>query len=141
MAIKWQERFSLKNEKIDTQHKELFSLVNRVDQLSEITTTKEEISTIFKEFFTYMKEHFGEEEVYMESIGYPQLEHHKRLHQQIINEFTTILKEKKTVYALQESIKIVARKWLVEHILEDDQKIEHWRKNLFVPVKETQAFA
>lgn len=140
MKIEWQERFSLHNEALDAQHKELFRIANRIHLLDEKTTTKEMISAIFKDFFNYMKEHFATEEAYMQSIDYPYLAHHKKLHEEIIHEVTIILKERKTIYALQESIKLIARKWLLEHILENDLKIEQWRKNTYVPV-DTQALA
>lgn len=131
MSIEWQERFSLHHEKIDSQHKELFRLAKCVSKLDEETTTKEDISSIFKEFFNYMKEHFADEEAYMQSIGYPALAKHQQLHQAIIHDVTSILKEKKNIIAMQESIKIIARKWLIEHILENDLKIEQWRKETY----------
>lgn len=141
MAIEWQERFSLNHEKIDAQHKELFRLASRVNQLDEITTTKEEISTLFKEFFNYMKEHFAEEEAYMHSIEYPYQDQHKKMHAHIINEVTAILKEKKTIHTLSERMKYVVRKWQIEHILEHDLKIERWRKDTYVPIKDTHPLA
>lgn len=131
MSIEWQERFSLHHEKIDLQHKELFRLAKHVSKLDEETTTKEDIASIFKEFFNYMKEHFTDEEAYMQSIGYPALAKHQELHQAIIHDVTSILKEKKNIIAMQESIKIIARKWLIEHILENDLKIEQWRKETY----------
>lgn len=138
MAIEWQERFSLNNEKIDAQHKELFRLANRVNQLDDITTTKEELAALFKEFFNYMKEHFAEEEAYMQRIEYPYADQHKKMHAHIIKEVTTILKEKKTIHSLSESMKYIAHKWQVEHILEHDVKIERWRKDTYVPIKDTR---
>lgn len=138
MAIEWQERFSLNHNKIDAQHKELFQLANRVSQLDKNTTTKEDLAILFKEFFTYMKEHFTEEEAYMQSIEYPHFAQHKKLHEYIIKDITTTLKEKKTIFALQESMKYIAHKWLVEHILENDIKIEKWRKNTYIPVGDIQ---
>ncbi|MDD3342616.1 MAG: hemerythrin family protein [Sulfurospirillaceae bacterium] len=137
MSIEWQERFSLKNEKIDAQHKELFRLTNCARQLDEKSTTKEELANLFKEFFNYMKEHFAEEEAYMQSIEYPYFAHHKKLHEDFIKNFTAILKEKKTIFAIQEAMKAITHKWLVEHILENDLKIEQWRKDTFVPVTDT----
>ena len=141
MAIEWQERFSLNNDTIDAQHKKLFKLANRVSQLDELTTTKEELSVLFKEFFNYMKEHFEEEEAYMYSIEYPYVEQHKKMHAHIIKEVTSILKEKKTIASIQESMKFIARKWQVEHILEHDMKIERWRKDTYVPIRDTQPLA
>lgn len=127
MPKEWSERYSLNHSKIDAQHKELFRLANCVEALDAHKVTKEELSALIKEFFNYMREHFKDEEAYMESICYPLLKEHQELHEKIIISMTTILKETKGIEALQAKIKIVSHQWLVEHILESDQKIEKWR--------------
>jgi len=43
-----------------------------------------------------------------------------------------ILKEKKSIEELQKSMQMIAKKWLAEHILENDLKIEKWRKSITV---------
>ena len=50
-----------------------------------------------------------------------------------------ILKEKKGVVELQKSIQMIAKKWLAEHILENDLQIEKWRKSLIVTEKDLHA--
>lgn len=79
-----------------------------------------------------MEHHFKEEEAYMQSIEYPYLEQHHQFHQSIIDGMTKILREKKTMEELQISMKFITQKWLVEHILENDLKIEKWRKSTIV---------
>ncbi|ECQ5782963.1 chemotaxis protein, partial [Campylobacter jejuni] len=39
---------------------------------------KDEIKNLLAEFFNYMKDHFYEEERYMELIKYPDIETHKK---------------------------------------------------------------
>ena len=75
-----------------------------------------------------MDVHFKNEEAYMASISYPLLKEHKKLHDDIISNLNTILKTKKTIQELRESIKYAAQKWLAEHILEHDVKIIAWSK-------------
>lgn len=127
MSKEWCEKYSLNHPKIDAQHQELFRLANCVEALDAKTTTKEALAVLLKDFFAYMPEHFKDEEAYMESIGYPQLEKHRVLHQSIVNAMTAILKETKGIEALQAKMKTVSHKWLVEHILENDLLIEKWR--------------
>lgn len=132
MIIEWEERFSLHHELLDHQHQDLFDLANAVQSLDAETTTKAELSKLFKEFYTYMAKHFKEEEAYMQSLHYPLFIKHQKLHQSIIEGMNTILKEKKSIPELQESMKFIAKKWLVEHILENDLKIEKWRKSMMI---------
>jgi len=127
MATQWKEAFSLHHDMIDTQHKELFRLANFVENIDTRSITKLELSSLFKEFFDYMRDHFSAEEAYMEDIGYPLLEQHRKLHDEIIDTISRVLKEKKSVEELQCAMKEASHKWLVEHILNNDLKIEKWR--------------
>jgi len=128
MATQWKDAFSLHHEMIDAQHKELFRLANFVENIDARTITKIELSHLFNEFFTYMRNHFAEEEAYMASIEYPLLEAHKKLHEDIIETISNTLKEKKSVQELQLAMKNASHKWLVDHILNNDLKIEKWAK-------------
>lgn len=128
MMPQWSDKYKLNHATIDPQHKELFRLANFVYNLDPKTTTKQEISSLFKAFYHYMDTHFKDEEAYMASISYPLLKEHKKLHDEIINQLTLIIKTKKTIPELQESMKYAAQKWLAEHILENDVKIIAWSK-------------
>ena len=132
MVIEWDERFSLNHALIDLQHQELFELANAAQRLDPNNANKAELSKLFKEFYDYMAKHFKEEEADMQSLDYPLLEKHKKFHESIIEGMTKILQEKKGVVELQKSIQMIAKKWLVEHILENDLKIEKWRKSITV---------
>lgn len=127
MPQEWKEIYSLHHEIIDAQHQELFHLANKVEALDPKKTTKEDLSILFKKFFSYMREHFKDEEAYMKSIDYPLLDDHKKLHEVIIDNLTNILKHTKGIEAIQAKMKVIAHQWLVEHILENDLKIEKWR--------------
>jgi len=113
MAKEWNESYSLHHEKIDAQHKELFRLANCVEGLDSKTTDKESLAALLKEFFAYMREHFKDEETYMQSIDYPHFKEHQALHEDIINAMTAMLKETKGIEALQAKMKMVSHKWLV----------------------------
>jgi len=130
--IEWEEKFSLHHALLDQQHQELFDLANAVQALDPNSADKAELGKLCKEFFDYMAKHFKEEEAYMKSLDYPLLEKHKKFHESIIEGMTKILREKKGIVELQKSMKMIAKKWLVEHILENDLKIERWRKSICV---------
>lgn len=136
MPKEWIEAYSLHNETIDTQHKELFNLANKVEALDSKTASKEQLGILLKEFFNYMKEHFKDEEAYMQSIDYPIMNQHCKLHESIIEQMTLTLKLSKGIEVLQAKIKEVSHQWLVEHILKHDLKIEKWRKGISVEPNE-----
>ena len=126
MILQWDDKYSLYVEKIDNQHKELFRLSRVVESLDK-QTTKEEIKKLLNSFFIYMKEHFHDEEVYMKSIGYPLLKKHCQLHHEIIEDFTSLIKNNNTLQVLKDGMKKATKKWLIDHIMENDLKIEKWR--------------
>jgi len=140
VVIEWDERFSLHHALLDAQHQKLFELANAAQRLDPDNANKAELGKLFKEFYDYMGKHFKEEEAYMQSLDYPLLEKHKKFHESIINGMTNILKENKGVAELQKSIQIIAKKWLAEHILENDLKIEKWRKSITVTDEDVVSF-
>ncbi|MCW1320021.1 bacteriohemerythrin [Campylobacter jejuni] len=127
MVPKWNKSFSVHNAKIDAQHKKLFDLAGKVEFMLEKPIYKENLKLLLNEFFDYMKEHFYDEEKYMELIGYPELEQHKKIHKEIIKAMIKIIKNAKTTNDLKEKLYIVSRKWLLEHILYEDMKVERYR--------------
>lgn len=122
--IPWDDRYSLGIEAIDTQHKQLFALVNRLYDLQENKNTKDELRTILYEFSDYMQTHFKEEEEFMLSIGYDKLEEHKQLHKDIINHLTSVIQTPTKLSIMKTKMKIVAKRALIDHIMHEDSKIK-----------------
>ena len=84
--------------------------------------SREEIRNIVVEFFEYMKEHFKDEQEYMDLIGYPYLKEHTMMHKDIIAGMASLIKTSKNVSDLKENLSLIAEKWLVDHIFKEDAK-------------------
>lgn len=80
--ISWDKGFSVGHEKIDSQHKKLFDIAG---ELYKYRNDTKKIVVVLKELIDYTRYHFNSEEIYMEGIGYKNLDNHKRLHAQIID--------------------------------------------------------
>jgi hemerythrin len=134
-SVVWTSRYSLDINKIDEQHKHLFELANRVFRLPD-DNSKSEVRTLLVEFNEYMKTHFRDEEEYMESINFPELEYHKQLHSRIIDHVNGIIKETKSIVEIKQKMKDVTKKYLVEHIIDEDMKMkshqEHGEINTYL---------
>lgn len=122
--IAWDDRYKLGIDSIDVQHKQLFALVSRLYALDDEHSTKEELSGILGEFSEYMKTHFSDEEEYMLSIGYPQLDEHKQLHQDLIDKLVAVVKSSPTLSILKIKMRVIAKRVLVDHIVREDIKIK-----------------
>ncbi|ELE7546585.1 bacteriohemerythrin [Campylobacter jejuni] len=129
MLPKWDKTFSVHNAKIDEQHKNLFELAGKVEYLIDKPVYKDEIKNLLAEFFNYMKDHFYEEERYMEPIKYPDIETHKKIHKHIIQSMIELIKNIKSTNDLKEKLYLAVKKWLLEHILYEDMKVEQYRRS------------
>ncbi|EEO26224.1 bacteriohemerythrin [Helicobacter winghamensis] len=130
MMIEWSDSYSVHNAHIDTQHKKLFDLAKQAYIMLNHQVTPDEIRTILAEFCNYIKEHFNDEEQYMEKIGYPDIVNHKKIHNELTKSLVMLIKNVKNVNDMKEKLHIIAKKWLLEHILKEDMKIERFRRSM-----------
>ena len=128
----WDNSYSIHNAHIDAQHKQLFDLAKQAYVMLNRRVTPEEIREMLLGFFNYIKEHFHDEEQYMEKIGYPNLEEHRKIHNEITKSLVTLIKNVKNVNDIKEKLHVIAKKWLLEHILKEDMKIEHFRRSMLI---------
>lgn len=79
--LEWQERFNIGVDSIDKEHKQLFTIMNKLLTMSE---HESKIGWAGREGVKYFKnhvlEHFAKEEDYMDSISFEGYSMHKRLH-------------------------------------------------------------
>ena len=127
--VLWLNKYLIGVDKIDEQHKHLFFIANKVLELKE-DNSKKEIRELLVEFSSYMDTHFKDEEEYMKSIGFPELEYHKKLHQNIVDTLADIIKHVKSIPELKHKMKGVAKKVLVEHIVDADMKIKYYQNDI-----------
>lgn len=124
----WSEEFSVHHSIIDEQHQMLFDLAHKAYETTRNHTPPSEIKAMIAEFFAYMKTHFRDEERYMEAIGYPHLEEHKKTHRKIVEDMTMAVKNIRSADELKENIRVMSKRWLFTHILQEDMQIEKFRR-------------
>lgn len=115
-------------ELIDAEHRELFQIVDKANRLVKSfdkLSGYDSIIQILNELKEYTKEHFADEEEYMEGIHYAGLEAQKRAHEAFIDKLDSInLKqiEENPEDNLQELLEFLLG-WLINHILHSDKMI------------------
>ncbi|EAL7707005.1 hemerythrin family non-heme iron protein, partial [Campylobacter jejuni] len=125
----WNEKYSIHDTMIDIQHQKLFELAGKVESAVYKFVKREELKEILTELFNYMKEHFDNEEQYMQEIHYPCLNEHKIMHKNIIRDMSYLIQNIKTTNDLKEKLYLAVKKWLLEHILYEDMKVEQYRRS------------
>jgi len=115
--------FRLGIDSIDNEHIKLVDMLNEVHALLS-EGKRDEARQYFNETLSsYVKEHFANEEKFMETIGFPYLDEHKRIHENF----------KKSFHELKPSIESAdetafrkalndAFTWIISHIGKTDKK-------------------
>ncbi len=124
--IRCENKYSLGIKNIDQQHKKLFEIVEKIFSLEENANVKEQIRAILYELNDYVKIHFEDEEKFMTSINYPDLAYHQELHKQLTKSVSMILNDPKRLDVIQTKMRVIAKRALIEHILEEDTKFQQY---------------
>lgn len=126
----WKEKYKIGVPQIDTQHEELFSRVTTfVETLRSDKEWDVKVASV-NETLNFMKDyvvtHFRDEEAFQEKIGYPELDKHRKIHNDMVA-YVGMISERCEKGDLSEILmqqfagKLVT--WLVNHVVADDQKI------------------
>ncbi len=124
----WEKRFNIGVEVIDREHQKLFRIINKLFAFSE---QEDKISWVCQEGIKYFKahtlKHFAEEEAYMASISYKELDTHRRLHEDFrLRTLPALEKELEETEYSRDAINHflgVCTGWLIAHTLTEDQAI------------------
>ena len=119
----WQQAYSIGNDLIDREHQHLLVLANKVVEFRPSGERVENVREAILALCEYVKTHFANEEAYMQQVGFPKLTAHKVLHEAIIHEVNTILKESPGLDSLVYKLKRLMKNWVIEHIKQADSQI------------------
>ncbi len=131
----WKEKYNIGVELIDRQHQELFERVGSFMTTLRSPLAWEEKVEKVNETLAFMQEyvvvHFRDEEEYQEQIGYPGLEEHRKVHEQLIREvgeFAQRYQEEgyREVLVQQFGGRLLA--WLINHVAATDLKIAQYAR-------------
>lgn len=108
---------------MDKQHERLVSMMNYVYELLRENMVLEAEEYFLSEILSYLEKHFRDEEMFMEKIGFPDLENHKKVHNIFREEVLKLLpaiqsgdiKQFRTALALSWG-------WIYNHIAKTDRK-------------------
>jgi len=92
--VSWGPKYSVGIKLIDDQHMELVNLTN---QLYQACLSKEKsVEEVFKEamhrMVDYVRMHFSTENLLLESVGFPNYREHKKLHETLVKDILTAVK-------------------------------------------------
>ena len=126
----WKDIYSVNNEIIDKEHKELFNIAQEAFAYVEEKDKTKKIKEIVTDLYDYMKTHFSHEEKFMQDINYPKSEEHKKLHREIILKINEFVKQLPTmnISDFEKELAKIIDISLVQHIIQEDRKIIAWER-------------
>lgn len=126
MAVTWTKDLTVGVDLIDDQHKTWFSKADQLFEAGNAGKGKEKIVELLGFLDSYTREHFRDEEKYMESIGYPALGAQKAAHANFIAELDKLRASFEqsggSIVVIIKANKMIVD-WLIGHISSMDKKI------------------
>lgn len=133
MAMAWTENLSVGVNAIDEQHKTLFQKADQLFEAGRSNQSAAFIEEMLNFLDDYTKEHFRNEETYMQSIQYPAYDVQKKLHTEFLDKLADIKKEFKAsggnTSVIMNANQLVSQ-WLIKHISVEDKKIGVFARSL-----------
>lgn len=121
--INWNSEYSVNHPEIDKEHQSLFKLLNEFYRELQAGSSKEKMAGLIKGLLDYSKIHFSNEEEYMHSIGFPEVEAHKSEHDAFIQKATDFYnKYNSGRLLLSLEVTNFIKEWIANHIKTQDKK-------------------
>lgn len=126
----WSSEYSVGNDLIDTEHRTLFDLADRLHSAMLSGSGRAALRSLFVELADYTRTHFAHEEALMAMHAYPKRPEHAEIHRQLIARITKLQNDldggKLTV--TMDTMQFL-REWLQHHIGKTDRLVaDHVRQ-------------
>ncbi len=120
----WSDDCNLGIPDMDQQH---LCLVDKMNNFIRSLNGKDQ--ALIKRTFVELKEiivsHFNNEEKFLESFGYDELEGHKKIHKALLKQVSLYYKDLLAGDISREDVVIFLKRWLASHIKTHDMKYAH----------------
>lgn len=125
----WNDSFATGNIVVDEQHKQLFLMVNKLNDAILAGQGKEQTLKVLDSLARYIIVHFQDEEKLMLDRKYPEYTKHKSIHDNLTQQATQIIsKYKNGEITLTLQLSQFLGDWIKIHIMQEDQKMASWIK-------------
>ncbi|MBD2176022.1 hemerythrin family protein [Pseudanabaena sp. FACHB-1998] len=126
----WHTAYETGNLEVDTQHQELFEIVNSLHDAVITSRDFSVLQEILNCLTNHTVEHFHTEEALMMSANYPDYERHKQIHDYLIAKVVNLLhKFRDREASITTDITQFLTEWLTHHIKGEDQKMIQFFQN------------
>lgn len=122
--FEWAKDMVIDHGPIDEDHRQLVEMVNVLHSATSEGRGVEVVDDVLHKVIDYTLGHLQREEALMASVHYPQLEQHKRQHQQFADELNALKRKYESgSITVAAQLSLVLREWLSLHIRRSDKEI------------------
>jgi hemerythrin len=119
----WSDCLSIGEPAMDQHHKQLFELINLLDDAVRVSVRNPQVIEILTELVSFTRFHFGEEDKVMAEAGYKGIEEHRVLHQKLLRAVADVLEKYKAgKLSAASNLAAFLHFWLEKHIAGHDQQ-------------------
>jgi hemerythrin len=126
--LDWSKSLDIGVDAMNSEHKVLLAIMNKLYDRNEAKADRAELKALLKELGDYTVKHFTDEEAYLLSIQFPELEKHKLIHKSLLEKFAAHMTEFNKSGVLEESFFGFLKMWLSAHIQGIDMKYGDYAK-------------
>lgn len=125
--IVWSQTFSVGVSELDTQHKKLIGMINRLIEEQKVVTDPVTIAELLTEMTDYAQEHFRSEEYLMAEYGYEGKDRQVQSHEAFIAKTNSFMSASDVgPNILSKALLEYLKSWLVNHILNEDMQYKEF---------------
>ncbi|MBK8803442.1 MAG: hemerythrin family protein [Fibrobacteres bacterium] len=126
----WTDEIETGFEKIDAQHRTLFSLMAQIDTEMVDNAPPNDLAGRLRQLLEFTDLHFATEERLMRKLGYDGLDVHVKSHEDLCERITVATTRELDGHDLHGELMAILSAWLVEHIHTQDLPMARWMRSL-----------
>lgn len=125
--LNWSEKDSVAVQSLDSQHKQLFAIINELHEAMLSGQAQSLTGTLLQKLVDYTKTHFSAEEGMLQNAQYPSLAAHRVKHQNLIRQIQDFTRRhERGEVTVNLHLLNFLRDWLVNHIHKEDKEYGPW---------------
>jgi len=115
--LEWNDNFSIHNNEIDLQHRELVDLLNSLYEAMKTGTLNATRGSMLNQVIDHARRHFSSEEKLMAEKGFPDLPAHKDAHRALIDQIVNLRsRHRNGGLILSNEVLQFLKEWLMGHM-------------------------
>jgi hemerythrin len=127
MGLQWRDQLSVGNDLIDSDHKYLIDIINKVE-VSMKANNRVELMAALEELEHYGSTHFEREELVAKAVGYPNVDQLHDSHVKLIVSLSKVKNELGDNWTDEAQVQFTTflRDWLIQHVIKEDIPMKPW---------------